>query len=95
MSGQGRKPRESKQGLCEAASNRSGVKAWAAEGRERLGEGSRGCGCELLVGVGAVEDALDGGPGVSDGEWRVVCIFHEVADELSWRGVQGGLWSPG
>ena len=33
-------------------------------------------------GDGAVEDALDGGPGVSDGEGRFVCIFHEVAGEL-------------
>ena len=43
---------------------------------ERLGEVSRGCGCELLFGD------ENGRPCVSDGEWRVVCVFHEVADEL-------------
>ena len=36
----------------------------------------------LLFGNGAVEDTLDGRPGVSDGEWRVVGTFQEVADEL-------------
>ena len=48
----------------------------------RLGEVSRSCGCELLFGDGAVKDALDGGPGVSDGGWRIVCVFRAVADEL-------------
>ena len=43
---------------------------------------SRGCGCELLFGDGAVNDALDGRPCVSEGKGRVVCVFHEVADEL-------------
>ena len=38
--------------------------------------------CELPFGDGAVKDALDGGPCVLDGEWRVVCVFHEVTDEL-------------
>ena len=49
----------------------------ASGSAERQGEVSRGCSCELLFGDGAVEDALDGGPGGG-----FVCIFHEVADEL-------------
>ena len=51
-------------------------------GRERLGEASRRCGCELLFGDFAVEDALDGWPGVSECKWGIVSIFHEVDDEL-------------
>ena len=53
-----------------------------SDGTGRLGKVSRGCCCELLVGDGAVKDALDGRPCVSDGEWRVVGVSHEVADEL-------------
>ena len=60
---------------------RNGVLA-SEWGTGRLGEVSRSCGCELLFGDGAVKDALDGGPGVSDGEWRIVCVFRAVADEL-------------
>ena len=36
-----------------------------------------GCGCELLLGDGAVQDALDGCPCASDSEGRVVGIFHK------------------
>ena len=42
--------------------------------------GLRDGGCELLFGDGTVEDTLDGGPGVPDGEWRVVGISQEVAN---------------
>ena len=40
----------------------------------RLGNVSRGCGCELFVWRWRCEG--------QDGEWRFVCVFHEVADEL-------------
>ena len=52
-----------------------------AEGKKRLGKASRACSCEFF-GNGTVEDALDGRACVSDGGWRVVCGFREVADEL-------------
>ena len=35
-----------------------------------------------MFGDGAVEDTVDGRPGVSYGERGVVCVFHEVAAEL-------------
>ena len=35
-------------------------------------------GCELLFGDGAVEHTLDGGPGVPDGQWRVVGISQKA-----------------
>ena len=37
---------------------------------------------ELLFGDGTVENALDGGPGVSDSNWWVVSISQQVIDEL-------------
>ena len=41
----------------------------------------------LLFGNGAAEHTLDGGPGVSDGLWRVLGISQEVANELL------GMWA--
>ena len=52
-------------------------------GGERLGKASRGCGCELLFGDGAVE-GRSGWLARCLG-WQVVVvvsIFHEVDDEL-------------
>ena len=49
--------------------------------------GSRNGGCELFFGDGAVEDTLDGGPGVPDGKWRVVGTSQEEANELL------GMWA--
>ena len=49
--------------------------------------GLRDGGCELLFGDGTVEDTLDGGPSVPDGQWRVVGISQEVADVFL------GMWA--
>ena len=46
-------------GTCILNLRTVGCGTVGVEGRERLGGGSRGCGCELLFGDGAV-DALDG-----------------------------------
>ena len=74
MSGETRKERKQTRSV-KGYKKRSGS-------TQTQGEVSRGCGCELLFEDGAVEDALGGGPGVSDGERRVVCVLRDVAAEL-------------
>ena len=37
---------------------------------------------KLLFGDGTVENALDGGPGVSDSNWWVVSISQQVINEF-------------
>ena len=49
--------------------------------------GLRKGGCELLFGDGIVEDILDGGTRVPDGQWLVVGISKKVADEFL------GMWA--
>ena len=48
---------------------------------------SRNGGRDLLFGDGTAEDTLDGGPSVSDSQWWVISVWHEVANEFP------GMWA--